>query len=322
MQKNIRSVLVTGASGFLGSHICEALHEAGYRVHALVRSTSSRRWISHSWLRIHVAELSDRVALSRILCGVDAVVHAAGALWGDYHSINTDITQTIAEESVRAGIKKFIYVSSIAAGGPSNGPVQRDGNEPDAPCTLYGISKKDAERFLTGLSKDIDIVILRYPMIYGPRDTQGLRLFKTFNIFINPSVGVRHRFISVVYVKDAARTVVAAIESEVKSGSIYNISDGSNNTFNELYRIIGQVWHRWALRIPVPFALIMFGAWFISKVLKAKTAFNPEQLEMFSKRYWLISPRRANLELGWRPRTEIYKGVRETLNWYKEMKWL
>jgi nucleoside-diphosphate-sugar epimerase len=322
MKSNIIKIAVTGASGFLGSHICEALHESGYEVHALIRSTSSRRWINYPWLHIHELELDDRSALSSILVNVDAVIHAAGALWGQYHSVNTDITRIMAEESTNAGIKKFIYVSSIAAGGPSTGPYQRNGNEPDTPCTLYGISKKDAERLLSAMAGNLEIVILRYPMIYGPRDTQGLRLFRTFNIFINPSVGVRHRFISVVYVKDAARAAVTALESCVKSGSIYNISDGSNNTFNELYRIIAQVWHRWALRIPVPFALIMFGAWFINKVLKVKTVFNPEQLEMFSSLYWLISPEKAMRELSWFPETPVRKGVKLTLEWYKEMKWL
>ncbi len=322
MKHSVGKILVTGASGFLGSHICEALHEAGYEVHALIRSTSSRRWIDYSWLHIHVAELSDRFVLSSVLRSVDAVIHAAGALWGDYHSVNTDITRIIAEESIKAGVKKFIYVSSISAGGPSSGPYQRNGDELDTPCTLYGISKKDAEKLLSGMTGNLDITILRYPMIYGPRDTQGLRLFKTFNIFINPSVGVRHRFISVVYVKDAARAAVAALGSQVKSGNIYNISDGSSNTFNELYRIIGQVWHRWALRIPVPFALIMFGSWFIKNVLKVRTAFNPEQLEMFSNLYWLISPNKAMRDFAWKPETPIREGVRLTLEWYKEVKWL
>ncbi len=322
MKSSFKKILVTGASGFLGSHICEIAHEAGYEVHALIRPTSSRRWIAHRWLHIHVAELNDRTVLSSILKNVDAVIHAAGALWGNYHRINTDITKIVAEECIKAGVRKLVYVSSIAAGGPSDGPYQRNGDEPDNPCTFYGISKKDAERLLLEMSGKLDIVVLRYPMIYGPRDTQGLRLFKTFNIFINPSIGVRHRFISVVYIRDAARAAVAALESHVESGSIYNISDGSNNTFNELYRIIGKVWHRWALRIPVPFALIIFGAWFINDVLKINTAFNPEQLEMFSKLYWLISPGRAIRDLSWRPETQIQKGVRETLKWYKEMKWL
>mgnify|MGYP001086579016 CR=1 FL=1 len=318
----VKKVLVTGASGFLGSHISEAAHQAGYEVHALIRQTSSRRWLDHPWLVIHTADLYDRDAMACILSRMDGVIHCAGTLWGDYYRVNTQATRVIAEESAKVGIKRFVYVSSMAAGGPSKGPYAKDGGEEDNPISPYGHSKRDAEQLLYNLRSKLHVVILRYPMIYGPRDTQGLRLFKTFKIFINPSVGLRRRYISAVYVKDAARAAVAALFAPVGSGSCYDISDGANYTFNKLYKVIGKVWGRKALRIPVPFDLIMFGAWVINDLLKGKTAFNPDQMGMFRERYWLVSPERANCELGWRPQVDIYQGVKETVRWYKEKGWL
>jgi len=283
----VKKILVTGASGFLGSHISEAAHEAGYDVHVLIRKTSSYRWLKHEWLNIHVAELDDRRTLSSILKDVDAVIHNAGTLWGAYHKVNT-----------------------------------KDGGEPDNPISSYGHSKKAAEQLLYNLRGKLHVVILRYPMIYGPRDTQGLRLFKTFKIFINPSVGLRRRYISAVYVKDAALAAVRALFAPVGSGSCYNISDGADYTFNKLYKVVGKVWGRKALRIPVPFDLIMFGAWLVNDFLKGKTAFNPDQMGMFRERYWLVSPERAIRELGWEPQVDIYQGVKETVRWYKEKGWL
>ncbi len=318
----VKKVLVTGASGFLGSHISEAAHEAGCEVHALIRATSPRRWLCYEWLNIHVAELNDRKTLSSILKDVDAVIHNAGTLWGAYHEVNTEGTRVVAEESTKVGIKRFVYVSSMAAGGSSKGPYAKDGGEPDNPVSSYGHSKRDAEQLLYNLLGKLHVVILRYPMIYGPRDTQGLRLFKTFKMRINPSVGLRRRYISAVYVKDAARAAVAALFAPVGSGSCYNISDGADYTFNKLYKVIGKVWGRKALRIPVPFDLIMFGAWLVNNFLKGKTAFNPDQMWMFRERYWLVSPERANCELGWRPQVDIYQGVKETVRWYKEKGWL
>lgn len=318
----LKRILVTGASGFLGSHIAEAAHEAGYEVHALIRPTSSRRWLGYEWLNIHVAELNDRKTLSSILKDVDAVIHNAGTLWGDYHRVNTEGTRIIAEESVKVGIKRFVYISSLAAGGSSKGPYAKDGGEPDNPISSYGCSKKEAEQLLCRLRNQIDVVILRFPMIYGPRDTQGLRLFKTFKILINPSVGLRRRYISAVYVKDAARAALTALSAPVSSGSCYNISDGADYTFNKLYKVVGKVWGRKALRIPVPFDLIMFGAWVVNDFLKGKTAFNPDQMRMFRRRYWLVSPERAIRELGWKPQVGIYQGVKETVRWYKEKGWL
>jgi nucleoside-diphosphate-sugar epimerase len=318
----IHKVLVTGASGFLGSHIAEAAHEAGYEVHALIRAASSGRWLGHEWLEIHTANLFDRKALSSILKEVDAVIHNAGTLWGEYHKVNTEGTRVVAEESAKAGIKRFVYISSLAAGGASKGPYAKDGAEPDNPISSYGHSKKDAEQLLYNLRGKLHVVILRYPMIYGPRDTQGLRLFRTFKIFINPSVGLRRRYISVVYVKDAARAAVAALLAPVGSGSCYNISDGGDYTFNKLYKVVGKVWGRIALRIPVPFDLIMFGAWVVNDVLKGKTAFNPSQMGMFRKRFWLVSCKEAIRDLDWRPEVDIYEGIRETIRWYKDEGWL
>jgi nucleoside-diphosphate-sugar epimerase len=317
-----KKVLVTGASGFLGSHICEAAHQAGYQVHALIRQSSPRSWLGHDWLTMHTADLFDRKALAPVLKSMDGVIHAAGTLWGDYHRVNTEGTRVIAEECVKAGIKRFVFVSSLAAGGPGNGPYSMDGDHPDNPVSPYGHSKKDAEELLCKMRRRLEIVSLRFPMIYGPRDAQGLRLFKTFKLLINPSIGVRRRHISLVYVKDAARAAVAGIDANVSSGGRYNISDGNSYTFIKLYKIIGKVWGRKALRIPVPFDLIMFGAWMVNDVLKGKTAFNPEQIGMFRKRFWLISPEEAIRDLDWKPQVDIYEGIRQTVDWYKEKGWL
>jgi len=313
---------VTGASGFVGSHIAEAAHEAGYEVHVLVRSTSPRRWLTHPWLTVHECGFFDKAALVRILRRMDAVIHAAGTLWGDYHKVNTLGTRTLAQASIEAGVRRFVYISSLAAAGPSRSPYSKDGAEPQGPISPYGYSKKAAEELLCRLADRLNVVILRYPMVYGPRDVQGLRLFKTFRAFLNPTIGLRPRHISMVYVKDAARAAVAALKRPSRSGAIYNISDGNDYTFTKLYRIVGEVWRRKALCIPVPFPLIMFGAWLVNDFLGGKTAFNPDQIGMFRKRYWLVSPERAMRELDWRPMVDVREGIRETISWYQKMGWL
>lgn len=318
----VKKILVTGASGFLGSHICEAAHELGYEVHALIRTTSPRRWLGYDWLDIHVAELDDRMALSSILKDADAVIHNAGTLWGAYHRVNTEGTRVVSEESVKVGVKRFIYISSMAAGGPGKGPYAKDGGEPDSPISPYGHSKREAEEILDGMLDQLHAVILRYPMIYGPRDTQALRLFKNLKSPISVKVGFKPIYISAIYVKDAARAAVRALSADVASGSVYDISDGVNYTFDDLYDVVGDALGRRSLRIPLPFFLVVFGAWLVHDVFREKTAFNPDQIGMFRSPYWLLSPERAIRELGWEPQVSIYEGVRQTIHWYKEKGWL
>ncbi|TKJ42850.1 hypothetical protein CEE36_06180 [candidate division TA06 bacterium B3_TA06] len=318
----MKKVLVTGASGFLGSHISEAAHQAGYEVHALIRETSPRRWLDHPWLVIHTADLYDRDAMACILSRMDGVIHCAETLWGDYYRVNTQATRVIAEESVKVGIKRFVYISSLAAGGPGKGPYSKDGGEPDSPISPYGHSKKAAEEILDGMLDQLHVVILRYPMIYGPRDIQALRLFKNLKSPISVKVGFKPIYISAIYVKDAARAAVRTLSADVASGSVYDISDGVNYTFDDLYDVVGDALGRRSLRIPLPFFLVVFGAWLVHDVFREKTAFNPDQIGMFRSPYWLVSPERAIRELGWEPQVSIYEGVRRTIHWYKKKGWL
>ncbi|MBD3286749.1 NAD-dependent epimerase/dehydratase family protein [candidate division WOR-3 bacterium] len=323
---NRDKVLVTGASGFLGSHICDALHEAGYEAHALVRKTSSRDWLRHDWINIHTAELDDVKGLSEILKGKYAVIHAAAALHGAADEVleyvNVTCTKLMAEQAVKAGIRKFVFISSNAATEPGSSIYPKKEPGEDNPVSPYGMTKKRAEEVLSRYHKKMKVVNLRYVVIYGPRDKHLVRLFKLVASPVTPILGKYPIYMPSVYVKDGARAAVSALSANVPSGSTYYISDGMPYTFETLYDMIASaigIKLRF-IRIPIGLAAFFMGLVFGSK--KTDVAFTAKNIRDFRNRFRLISPEKAIRELDWKPEVMAWDGFRETVQWYRDQGWL
>lgn len=319
-------VLVTGASGFFGSHICEAAHRAGYEVHALIRNESSRRWLKHNWLNINTVGLNQSAGLSKILSKMDGVVHCAGKTFAyseeEFCKINTEATRMLVRESISAGVKRFVFISSQAAGGPSKGPYPKTEDDPDCPVSAYGRSKKYAEDLLRSLSNKIEVVILRYPAVYGPRGKEMLAMFKVALGGVQPLFGIKPLYTSMLYVEDAARAAIAALKANVPSGSTYYITDGIDYTLTYFYDQIDEVTNHKALRIHAPFWLVDLAAWWQHEVLRKESVFTRDKVKEFKARFWLASPKKAIRELGWKPRILPREGFAKTLRWYRYKRWI
>lgn len=321
-----RRITVTGASGFLGSHICEALNEAGYEVHALIRHTSPRTWLKKSWMNIHPLGFRREKELSALLSRMDAVIHAAGRVFGtdkELNEANLEVTLKLVNQCIASGVQRFVYASTQSAGGPSKGPYPKAADDPDLPISLYGQSKKAAEDEINRWSEAIHVTSLRYSPVYGPRDRESLRMFKTLKGRIHPLFGSKPIYTNMVYVSDAARAAVAAISSDTQSGSVYNINDGVDYTMEYLYDLITEALeNKRGVRIRIPFWALELASWWEKKVLGRQSVFNKDKIGEFRARFWLASSQRALRELNWKPEVKIRDGLKETVWWYRVKKWL
>ena len=325
-------VLVTGGSGFLGSHIAEQLARQGHAVRALVRKSSNTKLLaSIPSVELAYGAVEDRDAVARAAGDVDAIIHSAGVVKAktpaDFVATNVDGTRNLLEVALdrRTKIKRFVFVSSLAAHGPSadGAPIAHD-REP-SPVTHYGRSKLAAEQLVTAAKDDLLVTTIRPPTIYGPRDTEMLAFFESMAMGILPVMGKGNQKLSVIYAEDAARACIAAIEKEHVSGRAYYVEDGRSYTLADMAELYLGTTGKRALRIPVPMPLLQVAAlgnelW--GRVRNEARMFTRDKINELTAAHWVCSSEPIRKELGWSPDVQWAEGARRTAEWYRSAGWL
>ena len=311
-------VLVTGATGFVGSHIAEAFVEEGYAVRCGLRTTSDPRWLSNLPTERTLLDLDRPTHLSRALEGVETVVHAAGITRarrpGDYYRVNAQGTRGLAEAAREAGVGCFVYISSLAARGP-------DGY--DHPASDYGRSKLEAERLLRDLDGSMQTIVLRPAAVYGPRDTDLLPLFKMANrgwLTLPVSPGS----LQPVYAPNVAKAVLAAADGAGSFGP-FPVAERSSYSWpevaGELKKVLGHPVH--TIRLPgAGFRFAGRVAELAAKPFGKAPIFDKRRAEDLAVHTWTCDPTVTEQELGWRAQVSLPEGLRQTAKWYKDKGWL
>ena len=333
MEQN--SILITGATGFIGSFIAEEALRRGMDVWVAVRQTSSREYLQDT--RIHFLELdlnsTERMMEQMAGLSFDYVVHAAGITKStdasDFYRINTEGTKNLVQALVHLGINlsRFVYISSLSVCGPVREEVPhteiKEDDEPQ-PNTIYGKSKLLSEQYLESLQA-FPFVILRPTGVYGPREKDYFMMAKSIQQHVDFSVGFRPQEITFVYVKDLVQAVFSAMERDV-IGRAFFISDGNiyhSTEFSDL--IHKELGCPFLLRIKAPIWLLRvictvngtFNTW------RGKTTtLNQDKFHILSQRNWQCDIEPARKELGYQPEYFLERGVKETIAWYKKEGWL
>ena len=327
-------ILITGASGFIGSFIVEEALRRGMDTWAAVRKSSSRSFLQDG--RIHVIELnlSSEEQLTAQLKNhqFDYVVHAAGVTKclhrEDFFRVNTEGTQHLvrALQSTQHALQRFVYISSLSIMGAirEQQPYQeiREDDKPQ-PNTAYGLSKLAAEQWLS--EQRIPYVILRPTGVYGPRERDYFMMAKSIKAHTDFAVGFRRQDITFVYVTDVVQAVFLACEKGV-TGRRYFLSDGDvyqSSTFSDLLR--KELGNPWWIRITAPIWLlrvITFCGEYIGRLTGKVTALNNDKYYIMRQRNWRCDIEPARRELGYEPQVKLAEGVRRSIQWYKENKWL
>jgi 2-alkyl-3-oxoalkanoate reductase len=326
-------VLVTGASGFLGSHVAEQLSEQGHSVIALVRSTSNTRFLSSlRGLDLVTGAVEDAASVREAMQGVDAVVHSAGLVKArsedEFFAINVKGTQHLldAAREVAPDLRRFVFVSSLAVIGPSLDGRPVAGDAAPNPLTRYAKSKLAAERLVQAARDELKVTILRPPMIYGPRDGEAIAFFRSISRRFLPYLGDGKNTLSVIYAADAASACLRAIEASVPSGNAYFIDDGEVYVWLDMLSEIEQALSTRALvRLSIPFALVRGAALFNEgwgKLTGKAVMLTRDKLNELGAPHWVCDSTDAQRDLGWEPKIKWPEGARRTAAWYRENGWL
>jgi nucleoside-diphosphate-sugar epimerase len=323
-------VLVTGANGFVGSHICEALLAGGYSVRALIRRTSDLTNIKGLPLNFVYGDIRYPEKLPDAVSGVVAVINNAGLVkaryQGDFHRVNCSGTENIIEAVRRhnPGLTRLVHISSTAASGPAPDRCPLTEEHPPNPLTAYGRSKLAAEQALMAVKDRVPSVILRPSAIYGPRDKEMYSFFKTIRLGIRPLFGNGENYINFTYVKDLARVVVKAISIPLISGNIYFVAEKKSYSYREAGAILSSIMKNKTITLRVPgFAMRIAGrvSEGVSLVRRKPSIFTMEKTREILARYWLFDTSKIERDLGFSA-TDFRSGAEETIAWYKENGWL
>jgi len=330
MDKKLIAV-VTGASGFVGSHLVDLLLEKNYIVRCIIRKTSSLKWLEGKDVELHVCELTDKEGLRKIFDGTDYIYHVAGVVKSKkregYFTGNVETTRSLLDVAVefKENIKRFLIVSSQTSSGPStpSNPINED--SPCNPITTYGRSKHAQEELAEKYADKLPITICKVAAIYGERDTEIFIFFQTFNKGLMTTIGLHDKQVSLVHVSDVVRGLFLAAISEKVIGESYFITSEKYYNWKEIGDATSRVMNKKPLVVKVPHFvvyLIAAIAQFFSLFSSKAATLNIEKAKDITQSAWISDYKKAFNDFGFKQEVSLEEGIKRTVDWYKKMKWL
>lgn len=327
--KNIS--VVTGASGFVGSHLVDRLLKEGHHVKCILRKTSSRKWLVGKPVEIVDSGLFDIDNLKTILKDADYLFHVAGVVKAktkeEYYKGNVETTRTLLDVclEVNPNIKKIVIVSSLTACGPSLNGKPCSEQTSEHPITTYGQSKFAQEVLAKKYMDKLPISIVRPPAVFGPRDTEIYLVFKTYKMGLMTLIGFNRKELSLVFVDDLVSGIYLAAITEKAKGQVYFIAAEEINNWIQVGNYISKAMNRKALNLRLPHWLVYSVAavaQFFAMFSKKAATFNLEKARDFVQTAWTCDVSKAKNDLGFQQSISIEEALQDTIEWYKENKWL
>lgn len=323
--------MVTGATGFIGSHLVEALLKEGFRVVCLVRDPRRLGWIRNLEVSIVEGDCCRPETLPEAIKGASTVFHVAGLTKArsvkEYYRVNHLGTRNLIEACARHNreIEKFILVSSLAAAGPSPDGMPVRGDRVPSPVSDYGMSKLLAEREVIKFRESFPVVVIRPSAVYGPRDRDMYELFHWAARGIMVEMSGPERFVAPCYIDDLISMLLLALGVSVPSGSIYCAAEEKAYSWAEFSHALLGAGNLKARTIRIPYGVAyMIGilseirAWVTGKAALT----NRQKVREAAQRYWLCDVSTAERELGFRVEYPLRRGLEKTWEWYRAQGWI
>jgi dihydroflavonol-4-reductase len=339
--RDAESVLVTGASGFIGQHLVRRLIERGDRVSCLVRTTSRIDELRSSGARLIVGDATDRAGMKRALAEAqaDVVFHPAGLLkavrTADFARVNAGGVESVAAACAdRAERPALIVVSSLAASGPSAGDQPRVEGESPAPVSFYGRSKLAGELAAARHAGEMEITIVRPPIVFGPGDRGVLEMFRPIarsGLHVVPGRGERR--VSLIHVADLVALLLLAAEKgerlrpdEAPGQGVYFAAAEHDPTYAELGQAMARALGKkraTVVHMPGPIVrLVGLCGDSLGRVRQRAGWVNSDKMSEALAGSWMCSSAKAREQLGWFPAATLAERLRETAQWYRQAGWL
>lgn len=317
--------LVTGATGFIGSHLVEALLREGIEVRCLVRNPSKLNYLDGLNVKVIEGDCTDGASLSGSVKDVDYIFHLAGLTKAksedDYFAVNRGGTENIVKAVLKGNpdIKRFFYLSSLAAAGPSSQGKPLTEECECRPVSVYGKTKFEGESIVYSQRGNMPVTVVRPPAVYGPRDRDLLIFFRMVKSGLVPYWG--KCYYSFIYVDDLVTSIMLSALSDAGKGEIFFVSDEAVYSTDDVLDAIAEAVERRPVKMRVPrFAMSFAG--FISERAKGPAIVSKDKIREMKHAYWTCDTKKAASLLHFVPKVKIKEGARWTADWYRIHQWL
>lgn len=335
----MKQIIITGASGFVGSFLVEKALQENFKTWAAIRKSSSKEYLKDNRINFIDLDYTDRESLANQLRKfkeengkIDYIIHNAGVTKclniEDFNKVNFQYTANLIDALIDSDCvpEKFVFISSLSAFGIGDEenytPIKL--TDTPKPNTAYGISKLKAEQYLEQ-KKSFPYIILRATGIYGPREKDYLLMLKTVKSGLDVGAGFKPQHLTFIYVKDLVDVTFRALESPLRQEA-YFVADGDVYTDKEYTALVKKVLNKkHVLSIKIPL-FILKGvssiAEKVSKITKKPSTLNRDKYKIMKQRNWECDIVPLKNDLGFSPKYNLEKGLEESIEWYKENDWL
>lgn len=319
--------LVTGATGFIGSHLAEELVRRGYEVTCLVRKTSLVAELERLGVHLVTGDCRDKSSLEKAVEGMDFVFHLAAVINAQdreaYYQVNFLGTRNLLEacRERNPGLKRFLFVSSISAAGPSEAGKALEENDPTRPISDYGRSKLLAEQFVLENSDKIPVVILRPSNVLGPRQKELFMSIRLIKRKILPLVGTGKPQTSLCYVGDVVDALILAAGSAEAQGKVYFLADPEPHAWMEITDAIAETLGVRFFVLKVPFFLQLLAASvseMSARLARRRPLLTKESVIAARRYFWIYDSSKIERELGFAPKICLKEAIKKTVDWYRQ----
>jgi nucleoside-diphosphate-sugar epimerase len=324
------NALVTGSTGFIGSHLVESLIKRNYRVRCLIRANSDLKWIKDLDVEWVTGSYQNKDSLTRAVKGMHYIFHVGAVIsardWKTYYEANVEGTVNLLKACAieNPGLKKFVFVSSIAAAGPSKDKIPIKEDDECRPVSLYGKSKFLAEKEAAPFFDKLPIVIIRPTNILGPRQKELYSVLKMVSKRIIPMLGNGDKQTTICFVQDLVRALITAAENHDIRGRTYFVAAKEPRSWQEmLISISREMGQSFVIRISFPFLLLIASLLEImAQITGGSPLISRRRVLSVRKNYWLHDVSRIQDELGFKAEVIFSEGMKDILEWYKDRKLL
>ncbi len=318
--------IVTGANGFVGSHLVDALLARGYKVRCIVRKSSNLQWIEGKNVDYFYGGLNDIETLKAALTGCSLIFHVAGVVksptYDGFFEGNVTPTKNILEAALTVnGLEHIIVTSSLAAHGPNVIGKPSKETDPRKPVSEYGESKLAQEDLVHSYNNHLPITVVRPPAVYGARDMEMLLLFQTVGKGVFPLLA-KEQTLSMVHVSDLVEGMILAAESRHSIGNTYFLSSNPIEfTQKEVAQTMAKTLDKKIIFLQLPYFITYTAAAissFWGKITGTTPSLNLKKLQELKQPSWACSSEQATADFGYDPKMTLENGIQQTIDWYKQ----